>query len=102
MATTLVILSISGNGLGFGDVLQCLNERMQPTRAGDCEELLGEEDSQWMAEMPMKLDHVHDQIWQRARNAHVVVTGCLPLLIPGAGTPRGGRLPIRSRHERWH
>lgn len=78
-----VTLSIGGNDIGFGGIVNCFITAIRTNQPSGCAPALQETTAAQLAELPARLDLVHGEIAERAPRATVLVTGYIPLVAPG-------------------
>ena len=98
--TDLVTVSIGGNDIGFGRIVECVAQAaFVGGGQADCAEQLADETDSTLAELGSSLDDIHDEIARRSPDATVVATQYLPML------PRDGTCPfidgIRADDREW-
>ena len=82
--TDLVTLSIGGNDMKFGALVQCIGRTSRDAADGTCHDRLGETVSQALDALPASLDEVYRGIGERAPEARVITTAYMPL-VPAHG-----------------
>lgn len=82
--TDLVTLSIGGNDMKFGAIVQCIGRTSRDAADGTCHDRLGEPVSQALDALPASLDEVYRGIGERAPEARVFTTAYMPL-VPAHG-----------------
>lgn len=84
--TDVVTLTIGGNDIGFGPIVDCVGRSMKEHVTSACQRMLGETVQMEMDELPQLLDDVHHQIRERTGgdgdSAVVLATGYMPLIGP--------------------
>lgn len=78
--TTLVTLSIGGNDISFGGIVDCFVDAFRASTPTDCASALRQTVDGDLVALPGKLDAVHRDIAGRAPDARVIVTGYVPLV----------------------
>jgi lysophospholipase L1-like esterase len=79
----VVTLSVGGNDIGFGGIVNCYVAAIQAGQPSNCGPALQAGVEAQMAQLPAKLDGVYDAIDERSPDAEVIATGYMPLLAPG-------------------
>lgn len=97
--TTLVTVSIGGNDINFGAIVDCFVADLSAGRPTTCGSRLGDTIDARLAGLPTELDAVHAAIAERSPDADVIATGYVPLV--AASGPCADVPTISAEDRAW-